>query len=262
MSHEPTVININIGSPNVPFRQPLPPHPPYSSYPTCPPVQIQKKSGWLDFDIDNYWIGSFVFLFLTGMLLYPSFDSRILVALRGDAAGGNIDSVPVSSVASYLSSPKNAAEGRKRIAEIALADAASGLKYKPNQSARCADYVENVLQRAGWNIKDTITKEPLDQFRQTGKYMANRFAGPDIGTVITNVNDLQPGDLVVFRNTYGNWERGAITHVAIVVSKKMIVDRGTASAPVLHRSINTFNKDGENKIVAGIRLHDKWFIGR
>jgi hypothetical protein len=256
----PTIININIGGSTVP--QVYSP----SQYQDRQPfvkqqIAKQKRFNFLDFDIDNYWIATAGFALATLLMFYPSVDARIFTAWRGDAASGNIESSPIPDSDTPNVSPQTAEEGRKRIAQIALADARSGLHYKVGQSARCADYVDRVLRLAGWNTRDTITKQPIDNLRDTGKYMANRFFGGDIGEIIKNPKDLRPGDLVAFRNTYGNWGKGAITHVGIYVGDGKIVDRGTASAPVLHRSIYTFDKGGETKFSAGVRLKGRWFMG-
>lgn len=250
----------------------------------------------LDFEVDGWWALTFVFVLIA---LYPSADARLFMAWRGDAAGGIIDSAPIpdnpfenefidpapapkpqtapdskpkapsakpapGTIFKPNPSPKNfspISQARRKIAELAIADARKGLRYKVGQSARCADYVENVLSRAGWNAKETITKQPVDKFRDTGKYMANRWFGPDMGEIITDPSKLQIGDLVAFRNTYGNWRKGAITHVGIYVGRGMIVDRGTSAAPVLYRSLRTFDKGGESKFSVGVRLHEKWLGG-
>lgn len=290
------VININLADH---FPQPVAPVPQF--YPVAQPQMPRSAiafpnslKGIADVDIDGYWVAAFLFLTIA---LYPSADARIFMAWRGDAAGGIVDSAPIpdnpfeNEFVDPAPAPKpqsppspepkapaklrsgtifqpnpnknfnSISQARKKIAELAIADARKGLHYKVGQSARCADYVDNVLSRAGWNAKQTITKQPIDKFRDTGKYMANRWFGPDIGEVITDPSKLEVGDLVAFRNTYGNWRKGAITHVGIYVGRGMIVDRGTAAAPVLYRSIRTFDKGGESKFSVGVRLHEKWFNG-
>jgi hypothetical protein len=314
-----TVININLAD-HYPQPQSVAPQ----FYPVAQPQMSRQAIAFPDLrkfsdrDIDAYWVLAAVF---TLFALYPSFDARVLLALRGDAAGGIVDSAPIpenpfenefispepipqnpfdSEPVSpeprpqvppssdrapgkavpaptpkkvvpkpgtiFTPSPKfdsipKISKARRRIAELAIEDARKGLRYKVGQSARCADYVDYVLGRANWNTRDTITKQPLDKFRDTGKYMANRWAGPDIGQVITDPSKLEIGDIVFFRNTYGNWRKGAITHVGIYVGRGMIVDRGTAAAPVLYRSIRTFDKGGESKFSSAVRLHEKWFKG-
>lgn len=288
-----TIININLSDH---YPQPVAPQF-YQTAPQMPrqAIAFPNPIKFLDAEIDGWW---YIGLLLLLIAFYPSVDARVFLAWRGDAAAGNIESAPIpenpfqDEFITPESEPRNPSadrapvdlapkrieqkpgkiftpspkfdsiiKARTKIAEIAIEDARKGLHYKVGQSARCADYVDNVLGRANWNTKDTITKQPLDDLRDTGKYMANRFAGPDIGEVITDPNKLEIGDIVFFRNTYGSWKKGAITHVGIYVGKGMIVDRGTASAPVLYRSIRTFDKGGESKFTSAVRLHEKWFQG-
>lgn len=313
-----TIININLSDH---YPQPVAPQF-YQAAPQMPrqAIAFPNPIKFLDVEIDGWW---YIGLLLLLIAFYPSVDTRVFLAWRGDAAAGNIESAPIpenpfqDEFITPESEPQNPSvdrtpvdrtpvdrapvdrtpvdrtptdripvdripkkieqkpgkifapspkfdliiKARKRIAEIAIEDARKGLQYKVGQSARCADYVDNVLGRANWNTKDTITKQPLDNLRDTGKYMANRWAGPDMGEVITDPNKLEIGDIVFFRNTYGSWKKGAITHVGVYVGKGMIVDRGTASAPVLYRSIRTFDKGGESKFTSAVRLHKKWFQG-
>jgi cell wall-associated NlpC family hydrolase len=136
---------------------------------------------------------------------------------------------------------------------VAAALSWGGKDYKPRESARCADFVRRVFRDAGFNLG--ITNNPIDgrEFRVTWA-TANSFFGTDVGTFIDNPEDWRPGDLISFRNTYGNWGPRAITHVGILVEKKngvwYMVDRGTSTAPVHHRRITHF---GTNKIGPVIR---------
>ncbi|MEO1145572.1 MAG: DUF2927 domain-containing protein [Cyanobacteria bacterium J06638_22] len=113
-----------------------------------------------------------------------------------------------------------------------------GREFNPGVMAQCAYFVREVLEQAGVTLTPEITKEPLDN-HQPGIGMANGF-GADQGDVITDKSQLRPGDIVMFANTYGNWEPGTITHVGIAVGNEMMVDRPTASRPVQHRPIDTF----------------------
>lgn len=122
------------------------------------------------------------------------------------------------------------------IAAIALEWA--GKDYNPGVTAQCAYFVREVLKQAGVTPTPEVTAQPLDD-HAPGLGTANSF-GADQGDVITDKNQLQPGDLVMFENTYGNWEPGTITHVGIAVGDGMMVDRPTASKPVQHRPIDTF----------------------
>jgi len=125
-----------------------------------------------------------------------------------------------------------------------------GKSFRPGVHAQCANFVRHVFERL--NIDVAVSKQPFDkavQWNGSHPARAQSFFGSDIGKLITNKEDLLPGDLVAFQNTYGNWGKGAITHVGIYVGNGMIVDRSTRSKPVYHRPISTF------KFAVGVRPH-------
>ena len=45
----------------------------------------------------------------------------------------------------------------------------------------------------------------------------------------------------MFKNTYGDWRDGVITHVGIYVGDNNMVDRSTSAHPVAQRSVFTFS---------------------
>ncbi|MGB7440790.1 MAG: hypothetical protein WA919_06955 [Coleofasciculaceae cyanobacterium] len=128
-----------------------------------------------------------------------------------------------------------------------------GTKFNSNIPAQCAIFVRDVFQEA--NLEVAVSKQPFDknvQWIDAHPARAQSFFGSDVGLLITKKEDLQPGDLVGFQNTYGNWKKGAITHVGIVVERKdngqiMMVDRSTRSSPVYYRPISKF------KFAVGVR---------
>lgn len=124
-----------------------------------------------------------------------------------------------------------------------------GKSYKPGKKERCADFVRFVLRQS--NIRVGITRKPWDAGKQNhnGSLMARSFFGSDIGIILTNPNQFRKGDLIGFTNTYGNFKRGAITHVGIYVGRGRIVDRSTMSAPVRMRSLYSF----PNSQIIGVR---------
>jgi hypothetical protein len=129
-----------------------------------------------------------------------------------------------------------------------IADAAMGYvgkSFKPGVSAQCAVFVRAVLADAGVSVG--VTNAPIDG-KSTGPAMANSFYGNDLGTIIKDKGALQPGDIVMFFNTYGSWPAGTVTHVGVYVGGGMMVDRPTASRPVQHRSIDTFEFAGALRI--------------
>ena len=134
-----------------------------------------------------------------------------------------------------------------KVASIAIANV--GKSYKPGQKERCADFVRYVLRQS--NVRVGVTRKPWDAGKQNhnGSLMARSFFGSDIGIILTNPNQFRKGDLIGFTNTYGNFKRGAITHVGIYAGKGRIVDRSTMSAPVRIRSLYSF----PNSQVIGVR---------
>jgi GH24 family phage-related lysozyme (muramidase) len=121
---------------------------------------------------------------------------------------------------------------------VAAAQKWVGQDFKPGQSARCADWVREVLSAAGVDIG--VAKG------SGGPLMADSFHGGELGEIILDPEQLQPGDIVMFANTYDGpgrspiLGRGKITHVGIYVGNGEMVDRSTMSAPVRQRPISTF----------------------
>ncbi|AFY54374.1 cell wall-associated hydrolase, invasion-associated protein [Rivularia sp. PCC 7116] len=134
---------------------------------------------------------------------------------------------------------------------VSNAIAWAGKSYKPGQKERCADFVRFVLRQS--NIRVGVTRKPWDAGKQNhnGSLMARSFFGSDIGIILTNPKQFQKGDLIGFTNTYGNFKRGAITHVGIYVGGGKIVDRSTMIAPVRIRNLFSF----PNSQIIGVRPH-------
>ena len=108
-----------------------------------------------------------------------------------------------------------------------------GYYYHPGQQAQCAQFVRAVFDEAG--IKLPSAANPSDILLLPGEPIgatyANSFAGNEVGEKVSKT-DLQPGDIVMWANTYGDWPLGVITHVGVVNNEGRIVHRPTASAPV------------------------------
>jgi hypothetical protein len=123
-----------------------------------------------------------------------------------------------------------------------------GVNFKSGISARCADFVREVLAREGLTDADVpVAKGSL------GRLMADSFYNEEAGTIIKDPKYLRAGDIVMMHETYNGGGRilpGAkgnrrITHVGIVVTSDcsvgecMMIDRSTMSRPVNYRSIHT-----------------------
>jgi hypothetical protein len=119
----------------------------------------------------------------------------------------------------------------------------AGKSFKPGETERCQDFVNSVLNQTSPGLANKIgTTRQAQDGMESGEYLASRFSGNDVGRKIP-VSEARPGDIVMFKNTYGDYPAGTITHVGIYVGDGMMVDRPTASKPVQMRSINTFGED-------------------
>lgn len=144
----------------------------------------------------------------------------------------------------------NTTTGDSKAAGQKIADAAItwvGKDFNPGVTAQCAFFVRQVFEDAGIDIG--VAKGAAFS---GGSYASAGFAGSffsdEIGAKVER-NQLQPGDLVAFKDTYGSFPPGTITHVGIYVGNGMMVDRSTSSMPVYHRSIDTFG----DKFMFGVR---------
>ena len=164
---------------------------------------------------------------------------------------------PLRPAAQYLLEPKKPGPGTRGGATSGQGDRIAaaartwvGREYNPGMAAQCMYWTRQVLEDAGMSVG--VTSEPLDG-EWTGEGIANSIGG-DQGQVIKDPQLLQPGDVVMFTQTYGNWGPHAITHVGIYVGDGQIVDRSTLSQPVKQRPLTTFEH-----FAGGVRL---WPGGR
>lgn len=114
-------------------------------------------------------------------------------------------------------------------------------EFNPGVSAQCAAFTRAAWKEAGLVLP--VTEHPDDVYADTNPNLANSFAGNEIGPKV-EVRDIRPGDIIMFKNTYGNYPPGTITHVGTCVGGGMMVDRPTSAKPVLKRSIFTFGQRG------------------
>ena len=118
-----------------------------------------------------------------------------------------------------------------------------GKSFRPGQKEQCAPFVRYVFDKAGVHVDNATspTDKPLLKASDPlGPSYANSFAGDDVGRRIPNLSQARPGDIVMFKNTYGDWPDGVITHVGIYVGDEMMIDRSTMAHPVKKRTVYTF----------------------
>lgn len=112
----------------------------------------------------------------------------------------------------YGPTPYNPAAGGS-LAETAMAW--NGRNFKPGQTKRCADFVSTMIEQSGNappGFRHEVSAARLAQY------------GSPVGR-----DQLQPGDVVFFGNTY---RQGRYTHVGIYIGNGQFVHRPTANAPV------------------------------
>jgi TP901 family phage tail tape measure protein len=159
------------------------------------------------------------------------------VKIGGGPGTSNDDLVPYGKP---KKKPSAESVNADRIASLALRH--DGTLFRPGDKAQCANFVREVYREAGVPIG--ISSKPLD-FKLTigqpqGPGYANSFFGKDVGTLIQSMNELKKGDVLGFRNTYGNYAPGTITHAGVYVGDGKFTHRPTANAPVQTDSLNGY----------------------
>lgn len=120
---------------------------------------------------------------------------------------------------------------------LRIADEWVGHMFRPGVPAQCAYFVRDVFREAGMELP--VTAHASDGL-PTGEGYASSFAGDDVGVKVDKLR-LQPGDIVMFLNTYGDFPQGTITHVGIYIGNGQMIDRPTSSEPVKQRSVDIFH---------------------
>lgn len=107
-----------------------------------------------------------------------------------------------------------------------------GQEFRPGVKAQCMNFVRHVLERAKHPYAAKVTSRPVDG-HWTGPALASSLAGRDLGQMITRIEDLEPGDVVFWNDTYNTgFPPGTITHVGIALGPEKFIHRNTMSAPV------------------------------
>ena len=104
-----------------------------------------------------------------------------------------------------------------------------GKHFNEGELAQCAIFIRHCAKG-----KLPQTAKPYDNVYPLSPGYANSLCGPEIGR---SLGHGEPGDLVFFTNTYGDYPPGTITHVGIVSGTNLMIDRSTSSTPVRERSI-------------------------
>ncbi|UYA57505.1 NlpC/P60 domain-containing protein [Synechococcus phage S-CREM1] len=165
-------------------------------------------------------------------------------ALPQYARGGKTDRLFDDGKLVTNTAPGRASGGVVSAAKKAVTEGKRGPATPP-----CASWVRMVLGMAGHPAANKTTKlSDLDSEKgYNGLNFAGSFAGSDMGKVIKSQSELEPGDIVLHKNTYGNFKPGSVTHVSIASEKKgKIYHQPTSGRSPNETSIWNFK--------AGIRL--------
>lgn len=196
-------------------------------------------------------VTAFMVLALTICTIEPHTHRFVKASSLGQFFQGSPTAVAVKAAVGTAPQPTKVLEGAPQTV-VMLAESWVGQRFKPGVQAQCSVFVRHVFQKAGLPLGST--QNPFDkavQFNEGSSHpaRAQSLFGEEVGQFIRNKAELKPGDLVAFKNTYGKYGDGAITHVAIYIGNGMMVDRPTASRPVQKRSLNTF------RFAVGLRPH-------
>lgn len=108
-----------------------------------------------------------------------------------------------------------------------------GKYFRKDQSAQCANFVRQVFKDAGVYVGSAAAPDDHELIPgyPTGEGYADSFAGPDVGTLVPRCQR-QPGDIIMYADTYGDYPKGTITHVGIYAGNDLIIHRPTAAGVV------------------------------
>ncbi|MGE0490450.1 MAG: C40 family peptidase [Vulcanimicrobiota bacterium] len=114
-----------------------------------------------------------------------------------------------------------------------------GRDFRPGVPEQCMNFVRHVLKECGSPLAGKVTTKPVDGL-WTGPELASSLAGEDLGRILSARGELKSGDILFWKNTYGDWEEGTITHVGIYVGNDKFVHRPTRARPVESESLAGF----------------------
>ena len=107
--------------------------------------------------------------------------------------------------------------------------------FAQGKAEQCMNWTREVLQQAcGDKFASLQSQQPWD-LAQLGPAdelkpeHADSLAADEFGIKITSIAALQQGDLVFLQNTYGNWNKGVITHVGIATGDGNYIHRMTSN---------------------------------
>lgn len=107
---------------------------------------------------------------------------------------------------------------------------------------QCMNFVRACLREAGHPLAGKVTAQAVDEL-STSAGLASSLAGRDLGFPMVGPegrDQLAPGAILFWANTYGTWAAGTITHVGIYVGNGQFVHRPTMDRAVELASLSGF----------------------
>ncbi|MDQ9090212.1 NlpC/P60 family protein [Pseudoalteromonas haloplanktis] len=111
--------------------------------------------------------------------------------------------------------------------------------YRMGKAEQCMNWTREVLVSAcGDHFKTLQTHTPWDahllgEGDKLAAIHADSLASDEFGQKITLLSKVQQGDLLFFKNTYGNWADGVITHVGIALDNSRYIHRMTSNKGIV-----------------------------
>lgn len=136
------------------------------------------------------------------------------------SARGSLTAVPQQSMASKV---------------IAAAIPWDQREYRVGTAEQCMNWTREILVAAcGSHFATLETQNPWDKhlLGAEDKLLpehVDSLAADEFGEKISQIAELQAGDLVFLKNTYGNWADGVLTHVGIALGDGTYIHRMTSN---------------------------------
>ncbi|MFI2810828.1 MULTISPECIES: NlpC/P60 family protein [Microbulbifer] len=108
-------------------------------------------------------------------------------------------------------------------------------EYRVGSAEQCMNWTREVLVAAcGKHFATIETQEPWDGHLlgpddELLPEHVDSLAADEFGEKIIRLEDLQAGDLVFLKNTYGDWAEGVLTHVGIALGDGSYIHRMTSN---------------------------------
>lgn len=120
-----------------------------------------------------------------------------------------------------------------KLHEVAKKYVGKTFNTKSRLGPYCAWFVRDCLAESDLHaFTNRQSARPVDYFdgMPLGIGYANSLCGEDLGDVGSDRSQLQPGDLVFFKDTYdGPWPKGTITHIGIYVGNGEFVHKPSST---------------------------------